>query len=84
VSSLEKILEAVGAFREGDEPIAVMIAGAGRKHAVRVLVGGECITHVEAPTRAEAVANALDDLEDAVSNVQNLRASNAIAAGASW
>jgi hypothetical protein len=83
--SLERLLEAAKAFGAPEEPIAVMIVQAEGRHAIRVIVGREVVCHVDvATTREEAVARALDELDDAVSNLQALKASVAFAEATSW
>lgn len=60
--SLDRILEAVESVRESSEPFGVLIGGTSGHHVVRVLVGREVVAHVEAPSRDEAVARAVEVL----------------------
>jgi hypothetical protein len=80
VSSLSEILRAVDSVREPHEAFGVLIAGAGPKHAIRVIVGGECITHVEATSREEALARALDQIGAVVEAAEQ----TAFAEAGSW
>ena len=64
MSSLSALLRAADSLRDPHESFGIMIVESDGAHRVRVVVGRETAALVTAPTRAEAVALALEAIDD--------------------
>lgn len=64
--SLSALLRAADAIREPDDAVGLMLVTVAGVHRVRVVVGGEVVAASAAPTRDEAVALALEAIDDTV------------------